>query len=514
MVGPPRASSFSEMDRQVFECLVPADHYLRRVAQRIDFERFRQVVAGSYSPDRGRPSEDVVLLVKLEFLQYHDNLSDRQVIERGKTDVAYRYFLGLALTDHLPDYSTLCYFRGRLGTEGHRALFQELVRAAREQGLVKDRLRLKDATHVMANVALPTTLVLVAQMRNKLLAAARPYDPSRVEGEIARAEALRASTDTYADEERLVARVTHVREILAWVDELPSPADVQEAAWQQLLAARRLAHKILDDQRHPEAGDRTRSVHDPDARRGKHGTFYDGYLLDVAMDADSELITAVDVLPANGDEGADAAELIRQEQSAQGNQVASLSIDGAGFHGPLLRELTDPQGLQVDVYVPPKTEPASATFGPEQFVEDARRGVVTCPAGQTSQYRQADAKGHATLYRFRRDTCAACPLRSQCLQKEPREPGPFGRTVRKNLYEKEYQRVRAKALTAEYAAVRREHPKIERKLSELINRHAARRARYRGQPKVLCQALWTALTTNVKRIVRLLNAQTPVLGQT
>lgn len=507
MVGPPRASSFSDTDQQVFEYLVPGDHYLRRVERLIDFERFRQVAAASYSPDQGRPSEDVVLLVKLEFLQYHDNLSDRQVIERCKSDAAYRYFLGLGMTERLPDYSTLCYFRGRLGREGHRALFQELIRAARDQGLVKDRLRLKDATHVIADVALPTALALVAQTRNKLLAAARPYEAARVEGELARAEALRASTDSSGDEARLVARVTHLREILAWVDELPPPAEVQEAAWQRLQAVLRLAHKILNDQQHPAAGDRTRSAHDPDARRGKHGAFYDGYLLDVAMDADSELITAVEVLPANGDEGADAAELLRQEQSAQGNQVAALSIDGAGFHGPLLRELTDPQGLNLEVYVPPKTEPPSSTFGPEQFAEDASRGVVTCPAGQTSQYRQADAKGHAILYRFPRGICEACPLRSQCLRKESQEPGPFGRTVRKNLYEAEYRQVRAKALTAEYAAVRREHPKIERKLSELINRHAARRARYRGRPKVLCQAVWTALAVNVKRIVRLLSAQ-------
>jgi hypothetical protein len=38
------------------------------------------------------------------------------------------------------------------------------------------------------------------------------------------------------------------------------------------------------------------SAQDPEARRGKHGDFYEGYLLDTAMDADSELLTALDVL--------------------------------------------------------------------------------------------------------------------------------------------------------------------------------------------------------------------------
>jgi len=51
----------------------------------------------------------------------------------------------------------------------------------------------------------------------------------------------------------------------------------------------------------PKAGDHTRSVVDADVRRGKHGDWYDGYLLDVVMDPDSEMLTAMDYLPANGD---------------------------------------------------------------------------------------------------------------------------------------------------------------------------------------------------------------------
>ena len=65
------------------------------------------------------------------------------------------------------------------------------------------------------------------------------------------------------------------------------------------------------------------------------------------MDSDSEIITQINVLAANGDEAADAVELIRREEAAHGNEVQSLSIDGAGFNGPVLRELEDPEGLNV-----------------------------------------------------------------------------------------------------------------------------------------------------------------------
>ena len=63
-----------------------------------------------------------------------------------------------------------------------------------------------------------------------------------------------------------------------------------------------------------------------------HGDFFVGYLLDVAIDAESELVTAVNVLPGNGAEAADAAVLIRQEEAAQGNDVAEVSIDGIGYN--------------------------------------------------------------------------------------------------------------------------------------------------------------------------------------
>ena len=78
--------------------------------------------------------------------------------------------------------------------------------------------------------------------------------------------------------------------------------------------------------------------------------------------------------------------------------------------------------------------------------------------------------------------------------------------VVKNDYEADYQHTRAKAQSPEYARVRKEHPKIERKLGEMVRWHRARRARYWGRAKVLVQGLLTAVAVNVKRIVHLLAA--------
>jgi transposase len=497
----------TSFDLQVFEAFVARDHPLRKALELIRWDDFHDTLAAYYSLDEGQPAKPPVLLLKLEYLRYHYNLSDRQVIERAKTDIAFRYFLQVDRYDQLVDPSLLCYFRGRLGRRGFRKVFRQLVHMAREHGLVKDRLRIKDASHVIANIAVPSTLALVARIRDELLAAAEPFDPVRVEGERVNSELLRESTAGQNNEQRLVARVTHLREILAWIDSLQPPSDADDhPAWQTLLKQQQLAHQILADQEHPEAGHRTLSTVDPEARRGKHGGWYEGYVMDVMVDADSELITELNVLSAGGDEAVDAIALVRQEEEAQGNDIEALSIDGAGFHGPMLRELEDPEGLAVNTFVPPKQQASTNLFTPNDFVEDPQCDGVKCPAGETSDYRQRDSRGRGWVYRFKRTTCQECPLLSRCMSHAPR--GPFGRTVRKSDYEAEYHRARQKATTPEYEAVRAEHPLIERKLGEMLNRHGGRRARYWGLEKVLIQELMVGLATNVKRMVRLLCART------
>jgi IS5 family transposase len=483
-------------ERQMFLDVVPEDHFLRRLVQAVDFQQFRPILESAYR-GFGRPPLNCIFMLKLELLARHYRYSDREVIAAARFNIAYRLFLGISLKSPLPHHTLLTYFRQRLVADRLKEVFDNLVGQARRLGLVKDRLRLKDATHIIANIAVPSTIRLVAEVRDQLLEALRPFAAERVAAEEERAEAIRSGTEDAKDEERLLQRVTQLRAILAWADEVAGDNPTMMA---KLVAARTLAHKILADRDEPKAGDKVISAQDPEARRGKHGDFYDGYLLDVAMDADSQIVTAVNVLPANGDEGADATHLIRQEEQAHGNDVQALSIDGAGYRGAVLRELT--QQLNVEVFVPPTQRIALPVFPAEAFTLSADGTTLTCPAGQTTTQWERNDKDTGRRFRFARKQCAECPRRSECLS----NPKARGRTVSKNDYEAEYQAAQAKAQTEAYAATRKEHPAIERKLSEFINRHGMRHARYRGQLKVLWQALSTALVVNLKRIVRLLVA--------
>jgi transposase len=164
----------TEMDRLIEEKLVPPDHDLRRVTPCIDGERCRALVTDGYSPAMGRTAEDPVRLIKLACLQFHDNLSEREVMAAAQVNVAFRCLLARSLERHLPVPSWLGQCWTRLGVERHQALLDQLVTPAREPGLIRDRLRRKDATPRLANIAVPSTLRVVAQTRPRRWEAARP----------------------------------------------------------------------------------------------------------------------------------------------------------------------------------------------------------------------------------------------------------------------------------------------------------------------------------------------------
>jgi transposase len=499
------APMLSDQDQLIFATLVPPDHYLRQVNAVVDFERYRATIAACYHATDGRPADDPVVLLKVGFLQTHYNLSDREVLATAQVNVAFRYFLNLALTDTLPHPSLLTVFRARLGASLYQQIFDGVVGQARAAGLVKDRLRLKDATHVIANIAIPSTIRLIAQTREQLLSRAEPFAADQVAAERAHALAIHTATTDLSDEERLLARVTHLRQIVSWADQvaaelgpLPEPTPPVRRAFAATLA---LAHKILADRDDPDGGDQVVSTHDVDARRGKHGSFFTGYLLDVALDADSQIITALDLLPANADEAADATALITHEETVHGNDVQTLSIDKAGFRGELLREWQNPAALGLEVVVPPTRVALSPYFTAEDFSHHAEAGTLTCPGGVQTTQRIRNRVDTGWKYTFPRKPCTGCPLQSQCLSRLPQKTG---RQVVINDYAAEYVAARQKATTPSYRQVRREHPAIERKLAEVVRQHDGRWARYRGRARNRIQYLLTGLVINVKRMVRLL----------
>lgn len=96
----------------LIEELVPQNHLLRRINKHIDFSFIRERVLPYYCTDNGRPSIDPIVLFKMIFIGYLYGIrSERQLELEIQTNIAYRWFLGLKLTDPVPDHSTISFNR-------------------------------------------------------------------------------------------------------------------------------------------------------------------------------------------------------------------------------------------------------------------------------------------------------------------------------------------------------------------------------------------------------------------
>ena len=144
----------SSMELVIIDQLIPEDHLLRKIDKYIDFSFIYDLVEDKYCLNNGRPSVDPVMLFKMLFIGYLYGIrSERRLIEEIKVNIAYRWFLGLSLTDTVPDASTISQNRRRrfTGTDIHEKIFDRIVNQAIDLGMVKGSILYTDSTHIKAN---------------------------------------------------------------------------------------------------------------------------------------------------------------------------------------------------------------------------------------------------------------------------------------------------------------------------------------------------------------------------
>jgi Transposase DDE domain len=196
------------------------------------------------------------------------------------------------------------------------------------------------------------------------------------------------------------------------------------------------------------APDRVISTVDPQARHGhksRHRSF-DGYKGHIAIDPDSEIVTATGVTPGNSGDAEAAGDLLAdvlpgasagdgsqagaadEAQAGAGEQCqhaataqagtasagsgrAAVYGDAAYGAGELLERVED-TGLYSGVKVQP---PAAVKdhFPKDRFAIDLDAKTVTCPAGVTVPIRASGRDRHAGEAKSG-GACRACPLAAQC----------------------------------------------------------------------------------------------------
>jgi hypothetical protein len=245
--------------------------------------------------------------------------------------------------------------------------------------------------------------------------------------------------------------------------------------------------------------DRIVSVHDPEMRHGRKSsrTRFDGHKAAVVVDTDSQLITAVEVLPGNAPDNTGALELVKQSEANSGMEVEE-SIGDAAYGDGATRQAFADTGRTLIARVPGR--PNKSHFPKEDFKIDLEAGTCTCPAGQVTRVRyrmksHPDGQGgwqQPWGFVFDAAVCGGCALRAKCVASKKDK----GRTVSLHPQEALLQQARALQPSEAFAEYKKRRQVSEHRLARLVQL-GIRQARYFGRVKTLFQLLLAATVANL-----------------
>jgi hypothetical protein len=475
--------------------------------------------------DIGRASVPPRIVAVVMVLQRLEGLSDREAVDRITFDLRWKYAAGGLDFDYAGFVHTvLVDMRARLRrSERPNRIFETALEVAREAGLI-GRKRVLDSTALYDAVATQDTVTLI---RSAIRALLRVVDDKlgvelrscckRDDDYVAPGKPSCDWDDAQAREAIVDALARDAYAILAILDGRTLVSEVKEAT-------KLVATVVGQDLEQREDGifriarrvakDRVISTVDPEARHG-HKTAargFDGYKAHIAIDPDSEIITATDVTPGNaGDASAAEALLVdvlspstKQEGAPSdgvvvdsANPAAPVEVFGDSSYGTAeLVDKIEAAGAVANVKVQAPAAPAGC-FGKDAFKIDLDAKTVTCPAGVLVQIRKhtSDGGGIAMFGA----ACGTCALRARCTD------AAAGRAVRIHPKEATLQRCRTHQSSSIWRAYyRATRPKVERKLAHLTKRrHGGRCARVRGVVRVGHDHALNAAAHNLARLARL-----------
>ncbi len=158
-------------DAQAWPHAIPSDSFYARLAAVNEILFRDEDLSEMYCLDNGRPSLPPSLLSGVTLLQFYDNVSDEEAVERTRFDLRWKVALNLPLDFPGFDPSCLSYFRQRLVQNGkERYAFDRLIAVARTAGWLPDKLTLlTDTTWAKGAGAVQDTYALIRKSMRQLL---------------------------------------------------------------------------------------------------------------------------------------------------------------------------------------------------------------------------------------------------------------------------------------------------------------------------------------------------------
>ena len=472
----------------MYDKIIPKDHFLRKLKENIDFSFVNKLLENEYCKELGRPAKEPEMMYKLLFLETKDLLSDREVIARAQTDMAYKYFLDLNPEDEVPCYSLLSIFRNtKIKDEAIlEEMLQETVKQAIEKGIIKSNSIIVDAAHTNCKNQKKTTTQVLRELSKNLRKEIYRNSPGMKELFPTKPE----ETATLDEEIEYTKKLVEVVE-----------SQITEQTNEKIKKRLEKVENMLKDEKIKEI----QSAVDKDARQGYKSEDNDffGYKNHVAMTKE-RIVTALEITSGEAPDGKYLPNLVKKSKKA-GIDVKEVIGDKAYAGKDNLDYGKDNDIKIVARMINVITKGHKKENDGFEYIKDA--DTLRCPMNHlaTSKYlrKPKDAKdGHRNgrmEYEFNKNICMQCPMKADCLGKNKNRGKRYSITILEDIY-KEQQEFE----NTEYFknTLRYERYKIEAKNAETKVAHGLCKAKSVGLSCMRIQSYLTHITTNLKRIIK------------
>jgi len=462
------------------EQLVPEHHLLRKVAQVLDTSLIRKETAELYS-DRGRPAIDPVVIFKMLLISYLFGIrSERRLVQEIQVNVAYRWFLGLKLTDPVPHHSTISQNRRRrfLQTDVEWKLFLSVVTQAVQAGYIDGSTLFTDSTHIKAN----------ASKHSIVSKKAKDVPKEAIERAVHRHMAAmdeERSLLTDDTEEDLTAAIRIDREYAGKKPFAPVPTVSEEST---------------PDEQAPDVTRAPVSLTDPDAgymiREGKPEGFH--YLEHRTVEGRYGFIVHLMVTSARLTDPVAYLTCLKAVQMLHDFKVRAVGLDAGYYSNSICYALTE-QGIFAAI-APRRSHAVKGMLGKWRFRYVWYLDAYLCPGDHLLRYSTTNRDGYRE-YKSTPAVCRTCPLLSTCTKARNTQ-----KVIQRHVWQDDKDLVYHNDKTdfGKYLLQRRRET-VERSFADSKELHGLRYARFRGRKKVERQSLLSATAQNLKKLALLMS---------
>ena len=440
-----------EYEVVLLEDLVPEDHLLRKIDKAVDFSFIHDLCKDLYCPDNGRPAIEPELLFRMLFLGYLYGIkSEVKLAQAVNENIAFKWFLGLKLTEKGPDHATISSNRVRRFRDNNIAeqIFNEILRQCIAKGLVGGKILYTDSTHIKAKANKHRkTFVTVEETPKEYMA------------------------------------------------ELNEQIDLDR----KLLGKKPFNHDDDDDPPPGGGKQKAQSLTDPDSgqqsRDGKPDGFH--YSEHRTVDSKNNVIINVHVEPANINDVTPMPEILEEIKNRLGYLPDYMGLD-AGYHNAATAHLLEKNKIQGVIGYRRHTH-AQEHYGKYRFHYDFEHDVYICPEKQYLYWRTTTRDGYRQYFSDSKK-CRNCPRRNEC----------FGTSTSRRMVERHVWQDSLDDIiqfTKTYKGKRIyswRKQTIERSFAEAKENHGLRYARMLGIQNMREQCFLTAAVQNMKRLVKAL----------